>query len=214
MPHFRLGAACRALALSALFGVAFPVFTAHPSAAQQRNGGGNGTRGGNNGVVRGNGNGNGNGGVGGGAATGSGGGTLGGGTGGGPASAGTGGSGDDASCMPGAGPADCQDRCPSFDTCTVLTSSGQIDHLYFKLDDQVFQCAGLDCGSAAQSLDDYCCQRGEFAPSKDGGGCTLPDGASAARVSESGSATNHALLGVWGVLLAGALIMRRRGASK
>jgi LPXTG-motif cell wall-anchored protein len=95
----------------------------------------------------------------------------------------------------------------------VLTASGQLDHLYFKFDDQVFQCDGLDCGSAAQSLDDYCCERGEFAPSKDGGGCTLPAGASTALRGESGT-TNPGLLGVGGALLAGALILRRRAALK
>jgi hypothetical protein len=225
MPHFRSGTSRRALALSALLGIAFPFFTVHPSAAQQRNGGGNGNRGGNNGVVRGNGTGGsgaagtgtgtGGSGTGGSGTGGSGTGgssTLAGGTGGG-ANGGAGGSADDASCMPSAGPEECQDRCPSFDTCTVLTSRGDLDHLYFKLDDQLFQCDGLDCNGAAQSLDDYCCQRGEFAPSKDGG-CTLPGGVSAALGGEGGTGTRHALLGVCATLLAGALALRRRGALK
>jgi hypothetical protein len=72
-------------------------------------------------------------------------------------------------CTPSAQPHECAERCPSFDTCFVATGGGQ---LYYRVDDQRFDCVGLECAMASQTLGDYCCQRGEFAPGKGGdGGC-------------------------------------------
>jgi MYXO-CTERM domain-containing protein len=73
-------------------------------------------------------------------------------------------------CTPSAEAHECAERCPRFDTCYVAAGGGR---LYYRVDDQRFECEGLVCGAASQALGDYCCQRGEFAPSKGNGGCAL-----------------------------------------
>ena len=74
-------------------------------------------------------------------------------------------------CTPSPEPHECADRCPNYDTCFINTGDGQ---LYYRVDEQRFDCDDLDCGGATQRLGDYCCQRGEFAPAKgDGDSCTL-----------------------------------------
>lgn len=82
--------------------------------------------------------------------------------------------------------AECPDRCPTFASCFVKEAMGQDAYLYYRVEEQRFACEGLDCNAAALRLGDYCCQRGEFAPSKDdGGGCTLPPAGVAADGSTS-----------------------------
>ncbi len=123
---------------------------------------------------------------------------------GGGAAAGAGGSDDGAACTP-APSAECTELCPTFDTCYLAAGMGQPDRLYYRAGDQRFDCDGLDCDAAALRKNDYCCQRGEFAPDDDddGGGCTLP-----AAVGVSGSSGSSA---PWlGVLVgAGALALGR-----
>ena len=66
----------------------------------------------------------------------------------------------------------CAQRCPSYDTCYVSDD----ELIYYNAAGRRFDCAGLDCGAAVARLEDYCCERGEFAPSADkddGGGCDL-----------------------------------------
>jgi hypothetical protein len=140
LSRFRRSGAFRQIAL----GVAFALFVAAPSAAQQGGSGGGGGSGG-------------SGGAGGGALT------------------GTGGSDDGASCMPSTAP-ECPERCPSFDTCFISAAMGQPARLYYRVPEQRFDCDELDCEQAAVRLNDYCCERGEFAPQQDddgGGGCVL-----------------------------------------
>jgi hypothetical protein len=80
--------------------------------------------------------------------------------------------GEEGECMPGGQPSECADRCPSFDTCYIAEGDGQ---LYYRVDDQRFDCDGLECRGASATLGDYCCRRGQFAPSRGGGGgCALP----------------------------------------
>ena len=66
------------------------------------------------------------------------------------------GTGPDADCMPSRQPHECPDRCPSYDTCFV----SEDEQLYYRVDDQRFDCDGLDCGAASVTLGDYCCGRG------------------------------------------------------
>jgi hypothetical protein len=74
-------------------------------------------------------------------------------------------------CTASAEPHECAERCPSFDTCYVAAGGGR---LYYRVEDQRFECKGLECGAASQALGDYCCERGEFAPNQGGGdGCAL-----------------------------------------
>jgi hypothetical protein len=97
---------------------------------------------------------------------------------------GAGGSDDGADCMPAAS-TECPERCPTFDTC-YLASSGD---LYYRVDEQRFDCDGLDCKAATLLKDDYCCERGEFAPKDDDdGGCALL-GAPGAESSDSGGSS-------------------------
>jgi hypothetical protein len=101
-------------------------------------------------------------------------------------------------CMPSGEPLECADRCPTFETCYIDDGDGQ---LYYRVDDQRFDCAALDCREASDTLADYCCERGQFAPPKteDGCNCVLaaprPKGASAFAAG--------ACLSVLGGLLAG-----------
>jgi len=116
-----------------------------------------------------------------------------------------------ADCIP-APPDECTDRCPTFYTCPTETDAGD-PALYYSVDGQRFDCDGLKCESAASQLQDYCCQRGKFAPSgDDGGGCALaphrgaaPAGTTASGSPPSGTANVGALLGV-----ALGLLRRRR----
>lgn len=82
---------------------------------------------------------------------------------------------------------ECPDRCPMFATCLVNGTRGQEPRLYYRVEEQRFDCVGLDCDSSAvKQLADYCCERGEFAPDEkdDGGGCTLPGGGAAGGSSD------------------------------
>jgi hypothetical protein len=114
--------------------------------------------------------------------------------------------GDEGSCTPSQLPVECPDRCPSFTTCFIDEGEGRA---YYRVKDERFECDGLVCDDAKRELDDYCCQRGDYAPSGDGGGCTL---------SPQGAAP-HAGLGAAGLLggglLAAALgrVQRRRRAG-
>jgi hypothetical protein len=151
------------------------------------------------------------------------GGTGGSGTGG----SGTGGSGTGGSSMTGAGGslddpgavctfaeyAECPERCPMYATCFVSGTGGQESRVYYRVQEQRFECAGLDCDSSAvKQLGDYCCERGEFAPSKgDGGGCLLPGGVAAGASSSEGWAP---WLGVSLGLCASALGLRRRARGQ
>jgi hypothetical protein len=154
---------------AALYGIAAIAFLAStgvtlPSAAQSGNGGTGGSltaAGGTGGGGAG-----GSGGSGGNATGGSGGSSM----------TGAGGSLDDpgASCT-SAAHEECPDRCPMFATCSVGSSMGQSLRLYYRVDEQRFDCDGLKCEAAASELADYCCERGKFAPSDDDeGGCALP----------------------------------------
>jgi hypothetical protein len=159
-----------------------------------------------------------------------GGGTGGSGTGGsggsGTGGSGTGGSGGSSS-MTGAGGAvddpgavcntseaqpECPERCPTFASCFV--AMGQNPYLYYRVDDQRFDCDGLKCDSAVAKLADYCCERGEFAPSKDdGGGCMLPPGGVAADAGGSESSAPWLAVG-FGLCVAGVGRYRRRRARQ
>jgi hypothetical protein len=73
-------------------------------------------------------------------------------------------------CTPSPEPHECAERCPSFDTCYIEGEA----QLYYRVEGERFQCDGLDCAAASAQLGDYCCQRGEYAPSRGGGGgCAL-----------------------------------------
>lgn len=85
-----------------------------------------------------------------------------------------------AECTPSRAPHECSDRCPEYDTCFVSDES----RLFYRAGEERFECDGLDCAAASVTLGDYCCRRGEYAPSSSGGGgCTL--GAETADVSAS-----------------------------
>jgi hypothetical protein len=153
------------------------------------------------------------GGTGGGGAGGSGGtgGNATGGTGGsgGSSMTGAGGSLDDpgASCT-SAAHEECPDRCPMFATCSVGSSMGQSLRLYYRVDEQRFDCEGLNCEAAASELGDYCCERGKFAPADDDdGGCALPG----AGVGDDSASTPWLSVGV-GLCAAGFGLYRRRRA--
>jgi hypothetical protein len=122
-------------------------------------------------------------------------------------------------CMPSRGAHECALRCPSFDLCTVKRANGAIDYLYYRVDSERFDCSGLDCTAATQSLGDYCCRRGEFAPPRgdaaaaggdDGGsgGCSLAAGRGR-RASSDWAWPSWACLGI-GV---GTTLARRRRAG-
>jgi len=99
-----------------------------------------------------------------------------------------------------------------FATCFVAAAMGQEAHLYYRVEEQRFPCDGLDCVAAAERLGDYCCERGEFAPSKDdGGGCELSPGGVAADAGGSESAAPWLGLGL-GLCAAGAGRSRWRRA--
>jgi hypothetical protein len=190
---------------AALYGIAVIAFLASvsvalPSAAQSGNGGTGGSltaAGGSGGGGTGGSGGGGSGGTGGSAAGGVGGSSM----------TGAGGSLDDpgASCT-SASPEECPDRCPMFATCSV-GSSEQGVRLYYRVDDQRFDCDGLNCAAALAELGDYCCERGKFAPSDDDGGCALPG----AGAGEGSDGTAWLSVG-FGLCAAGFGLVRRRRA--
>jgi hypothetical protein len=95
---------------------------------------------------------------------------------------------------------ECPERCPRYDTCFIQEE----EQLYYRVDDQSFECDGLECRAASEMLADYCCSRGQFAPSekgKGGGGCWL--GGAGSIPERSAAASGSALLGTLAVLLAG-----------
>ncbi|HVZ33080.1 MAG TPA: hypothetical protein VG963_11675 [Polyangiaceae bacterium] len=189
-------------AKAALHGLAAIAFLASasvalPSAAQSGNGGTGGSltaAGGTGGSGTG-----GSGGSGGNASGGSGGGSM----------TGAGGSLDDpgASCT-SAPHTECPDRCPMFATCSVGSSMGQGLRLYYRVDQQRFDCEGLNCEAAVSELGDYCCERGKFAPrNDDDGGCALPG----AGVGEDSDSAPWLGMGI-GLCAAGFGLYRRRRA--
>jgi hypothetical protein len=200
----RRGASYR-IALGALIA---SLSVALPCAAQQGMGGSGGGGAGGSGTG---GSGTGGSGTGGSGTGGSGTGGAGGGTGG-SSMTGAGGGLDEpgAVCNAPEAQSECPERCPAFTSC-VVTAMGQDPYLYYRVDDQRFDCDGLNCVAAAQQLGDYCCERGEFAPSKDGGGCALPPGGVTADAGGSESAAPW--LGVaFGLCAAGVGRYRRRRA--
>lgn len=75
-------------------------------------------------------------------------------------------------CTPSPQPHDqCPERCSTYDTCYIEDEL----QLYYRVADERFPCDGLDCEAASVALADYCCERGEYAPSRGGGGggCAL-----------------------------------------
>ena len=121
------------------------------------------------------------------------------------AQAGAGDAGDEGSCTPSQLPVECPDRCPSFTTCFIDEGEGRA---YYRVRDERFECDGLVCDDAKRELDDYCCQRGDYAPSRGGGGCVLSPAGAASR----GGLALAGLLG--GGLLGGALVRARRGRAR
>ncbi|HTV18420.1 MAG TPA: hypothetical protein VMG12_07105 [Polyangiaceae bacterium] len=99
-------------------------------------------------------------------------------------------------CTPSRGPHECAERCPSFDTCYIDEGEGQ---LYYRVMGERFECDSLDCTAANERLGDYCCQRGEYAPSRGGGGgCALTAGVAldASRTASRAPAGLGALAGL------------------
>jgi hypothetical protein len=95
---------------------------------------------------------------------------------------------------------ECPARCPTYDTCII--DEGR--QLYYRVDGERFECDGLDCRAASDVLADYCCSRGQFAPSekgKGGGGCSL--GGAGSIPERSALASGSAWLGTLAVLLVG-----------
>lgn len=114
--------------------------------------------------------------------------------------------GEPGDCTRSREPHECAERCPSFDTCFVA-EDGQ---LYYRVMSERFQCAGLDCNAASVQLGDYCCERGEYAPSRgDGGGCALTAASAWGRASPGGRSSSPGL-GALGVLSIPLLLVRRR----
>jgi hypothetical protein len=189
----------------ALGGLIASLCIALPCAAQQRMGGsGGGSGSGGTG-----GSGTGGSGTGGSSTGGSGGGT------GGSSMTGAGGALDEPGAQCTSEPhEECPDRCPTFASCFVAAAMGREAHLYYRVDEQRLACDGLDCVAAAERLADYCCERGEFAPSKDdGGGCELSRAGVAANAGGSESAAPWLGLGL-GLCAAGVGRYRRRRARR
>jgi hypothetical protein len=94
---------------------------------------------------------------------------------------------------------ECADRCPSFDTCFIDEGDGR---LYYRVKGERFNCAGLDCTAASVELGDYCCQRGEYAPSHGGGGgCSLAGALPSPAAAGAGGGAQLALAVAAGLLL-------------
>ena len=101
-------------------------------------------------------------------------------------------------CTPNPSPHECPDRCPRYDTCLI----SEEDQLYYRVNNQRFECDGFDCRAASETLSDYCCSRGEFAPSSGGGGgCSLTGRAAAGATPRA--ALGGAFLAALGLALAG-----------
>jgi hypothetical protein len=115
--------------------------------------------------------------------------------------------GEPGECEPSPEPHQCAERCPSFDTCYIEDEA----QLYYRVEGERFQCDGLDCVAASAQLSDYCCERGEYAPSRGGGGgCALASPAPSEPPSRSNrSSTPAACLGALGLL-----VVRRRAAAR
>lgn len=115
--------------------------------------------------------------------------------------------GEPGECTPSPAPHECAERCPSFDTCYIEDDA----QLYYRVNGERFECDGLDCAAASTQLGDYCCQRGEYAPSRGGGGgCALAapaPGAPPAPGRRSGAP--GVCLGALGLL-----VVSRRAASR
>lgn len=107
--------------------------------------------------------------------------------------------GDPGECTASPAPHDeCPERCPSYDTC-FIAGEGE-PSLYYRVERERIGCDGLDCTAASVQLADYCCRRGEFAPSSgEGCGCVLGGAAAAAHPA-----------GALGASLALALLLYRR----
>ncbi len=107
-------------------------------------------------------------------------------------------------CTPSREPHECAERCPSFETCYIEDDA----QLYYRVEGERFQCDGLDCAAASIQLGDYCCQRGEYAPSRGGGGgCALEVPVPSARPA-NGTRSNVA--GTWLGALGLLVVVRRR----
>jgi hypothetical protein len=108
----------------------------------------------------------------------------------------------------------CAERCPAYDTCYISDDQ----QIYYSVMGRRFDCNGLDCGTAGVTLENYCCERGEFAPSAgddDGGGCGLIRAVPEA--PEAGGVASGVWLG--GLVMAGigwrrARLRRRRSAPR
>jgi hypothetical protein len=124
------------------------------------------------------------------------------------AQSGTSDAGAEGSCLKSEDPAECPDRCPTFDTCYI--DDGKDGRLYYRVNGRRFDCNALECRAASASLADYCCQRGQFAPSDDGGGCSLKGVTSTPTREADGALWFGALT----VCLAGLLRTRRRGRTR
>ena len=114
--------------------------------------------------------------------------------------------GEPGDCTPSPEPHECAERCPSFDTCYIEDDA----QLYYRVEGERFECDGLDCAAASTRLGDYCCERGEYAPSRGGGGggCTL---ASPVPSEQGGrSSALGACLGALGLMLASRRAVSRR----
>jgi hypothetical protein len=105
--------------------------------------------------------------------------------------------GEPGDCARSPEPHECAERCPSFDTCYVEDDA----QLYYRVERERFECDGLDCTAASTRLGDYCCQRGEYAPSRGGGsgGCALTSPVPSEHAARSTAL--GACLGVLGLLL-------------
>ena|SRR5688572_25942741 len=102
----------------------------------------------------------------------------------------------------------CAQRCPTYDTCYISDDQ----RIYYSAPGRRFDCDGLDCAAAVASLGDYCCERGEFAPSAEkddsGGGCGLVN----VRVAPGAAGVSPWWLGASLLVYAGRRA-RRRGAT-
>jgi len=114
--------------------------------------------------------------------------------------------GDSGDCMPSREPHECAERCPSFDTCYIAEGDGR---LYYRVMSERFDCDGLDCTAASTELGDYCCQRGDYAPSRGGGGgCALAPTSTGGRSELPGVVAGASL----GALAR--LVVRRRARAR
>lgn len=117
---------------------------------------------------------------------------------------------DEGNCMTSGAQLECPERCPSFETCSVMEDDAL--RVYYRVDDQRFDCDGIACAAASERLGDYCCERGEFAPSTDDGcGCSLVGARGQGRTAAGAPGSLGAYAACIGVALA---ICRRRRAAE